>query len=124
MSTKRKTFLLFTLTLSLISACVPINAPQLEEKVHLEQQQNGENPTGAGSWDIRTSRSATSVSIFITDFSVVVIAEASSNNGNVVSARKTINGTGILELDTKSFPDGTYSLSIQAIEAPNSTFGR
>lgn len=124
MSTKRKTFLLFTLTLSLISACVPINAPQLEEKVHLEQQQNGENPTGAGSWDIRTSRSATSVSIFITDFSGVVIAEASSNNGNVVSARKTINGTGILELDTKSFPDGTYSLSIQAIEAPNSTFGR
>lgn len=124
MNTKRISIILFTLTISLITSCIPIDSSKHEERVHLEQQQKGENPTGARNWDIRTSRSATSVSIFITDFSGAVIAEARGNNGIVVSARKTINGTGVLELDTTTFPDGSYSLSIQVVEAPTSTFGR
>lgn len=124
MTTTKINIILFTLTISLITACVPIDAPKFEEKVHLEQQQNGENPTGAESWDIRTSRSATSVHIFITDFSGVVIVEASGKNGNVVSASRTIKGTGVLELDTTSFTDGGYSLSIQVIESSSTAFGR
>ncbi|MBR3450219.1 MAG: hypothetical protein IKH24_05195 [Bacteroidales bacterium] len=124
MNTRKNSIILFTLTLSLITSCIPINSSKHDEIVHLEQQQNGENPTGVRSWDIRTSRSATTVSIFITDFSGAVIAEASGKDGNVVSARKIINGTGVLELDTRSFPDGSYSLSIQVIETPTSSYDR
>ena len=121
MKTKELKLAAIFLTSILTTTCIPIDAPEHDEKIHLEQQQNGENPTGKESWDMRTSRTSTSVSVFITNFSGIIIIEAAGKNGNVVSAKKTIDGNGVLELNTSSFPGGEYSLSIQASETNTNT---